>query len=205
MNKTNTIKLIKEYLSELNDNQILIDKEKEIFMFNHFSKSDKFKDALKNSSFLYFKKKRNPEWIKTFCWFVVDSNFIETSVSPKFDEIVNEEKQVKMALRECISNIVIEFRSNIKFGIDKCFISGEILYSENTHIDHYNYTFKNLVINWMDINKYDFKYLYKFVFRDKSRNYFTDNSISESFIKYHNANTNLRAILKSLNKSNLTH
>ena len=124
-------------------------------------------------------------------------------ISPNFEEIVNKEKQVKIALRECVVDIIIEFRKKIVFGVDKCAISGELLQSKETHIDHYNFTFKKIVRNWMLINKYDFDYLYEFVFRKNSRNYFNEILISKSFIKYHNENTNLRAILKSLNKSNL--
>jgi hypothetical protein len=203
INKTNSIKIIKEWLSLLKDDEILKDKTKENFMRNFYSKSQKYQESLSEYSFLHFKKKRNPDWPSTYCWFVVNSKLIETSISPKFDEYLNKEYQVKIAFRFCVSDLIINYRNSLNWGNIKCYISGEVLYKENCHIDHYNLTFKEIIKKWMDINNYTFDFLYQFVVRKNSRSYFTDENLTKSFIDFHNNNTNLRPILKSLNKCNL--
>jgi hypothetical protein len=203
INKTNSIKIIKEWLSLLKDDEILKDKTKENFMRNFYSKSQKYQESLSEYSFLHFKKKRNPDWPSTYCWFVVNSKLIETSISPKFDEYLNKEYQVKIAFRFCVSDLIINYRNSLNWGNIKCYISGEVLYQENCHIDHYNLTFKEIIKKWMDINNYTFDFLYQFVVRKNSRSYFTDENLTKSFIDFHNNNTNLRPILKSLNKCNL--
>jgi hypothetical protein len=203
INKTNSIKIIKEWLSLLKDDEILKDKTKENFMRNFYSKSQKYQESLSEYSFLHFKKKRNPDWPSTYCWFVVNSKLIETSISPKFDEYLNKEYQVKIAFRFCVSDLIINYRNSLNWGNIKCYISGEVLYQENCHIDHYNLTFKEIIKKYMDINNYTFDFLYQFVVRKNSRSYFTDENLTKSFIDFHNNNTNLRPILKSLNKCNL--
>ena len=77
INKTNSIKIIKEWLSLLKDDEILKDKTKENFMRNFYSKSQKYQESLSEYSFLHFKKKRNPDWPSTYCWFVVNSKLIK--------------------------------------------------------------------------------------------------------------------------------
>lgn len=203
MNKTQTIKTIKKYLSELNLDEILKDKEKEFFMIKHFNKSNKFKNAIKNNEFSHFIKRQNPEWKNSNCWFVVDKKNIETSVSPSFDVIANKRKEVNSALRISVSSITMNFKNNINWNVQKCKISGKSLTPDTTDIDHYDLPFKFLVSKWMALNNYTFDFLYNFIYREKSRNIFKDKNIENSFIEFHNNNTHLRAILKKLNKSNL--
>jgi len=203
MNKTKTIKTIKLYLSQQKDNEILKDVQKETFMISHYKKSKKFQDAIYDNGFSHFVKRVNPDWPSTKCWFVVDKKNNETSVSPNFDIKVNKRKEVNNALRNCIVDIILEFRNNVNWGVQRCELSNKVLYNDNTHIDHYNLSFKNLVKKWMEMHDHTYDYLYNFIYREKSRNFFTNQEIENSFIEFHNKNTNLRAIHKSLNTCNL--
>jgi hypothetical protein len=121
--------------------------------------------------------------------------------------ITNHSKiyEIKKACRTAIAPQVQKFREdNVIYGISTCPITGEVLIKENTHIDHFDLTFNSMFNLW--ITQYDEKFLYLKINETKDSEittYFTDNSINNNFIDFHNANSKLRAVSKIANLSNL--
>lgn len=111
--------------------------------------------------------------------------------------------KIKQACRHSIRNIIVEFRNkNVVYGISKCPITNELLFQNNTHIDHFNLTFNDLFNLW--IAKKDIKKLSELINKTEDNNletYFTCEKTINDFIKFHNENTNLRFVSKNANLS----
>lgn len=73
---------------------------------------------------------------------------------------------------------------------------------ENSHVDHYNLNFADLVNKWIDINGIEniSKYLNKTI-DNVLESTFNDQSITKNFIDFHNENTNLRLVSIKANLS----
>lgn len=99
------------------------------------------------------------------------------------------------ACRTAIRPVISAVRSKVKEGHDRCPFTGEVLTAGNIHIDHYNLKFSELVNYWID--QYGVDYLHSYVNESKDGDmtcYFTDERLVSEFVRYHNANTNLRAV-----------
>ena len=112
-------------------------------------------------------------------------------------------KKIKNACRKAIEPIILNYRDdNIIFGKTRCAITGDILNKNNTHVDHYDLSFNDLFLKWIldkDITK-----LFDSTCSTKDMQYgddFIDDNVKNEFIKFHNRNTNLRAVTKKANLS----
>jgi hypothetical protein len=127
---------------------------------------------------------------------VTDISYIQAINGPS-----SKLSNVKCACRSSIYPIIKEFRSSLKFPITCPITLAEIDSIKDVHIDHHDQTFDSLVLEWLsghDLNQIelnDGRVDNETVIR------FLDKSLEESFIKYHNANTHLRAVSIKANLS----
>ena len=128
---------------------------------------------------------------------VTDISYIKSIYPPsKKTDISNA---CRYAVREEIENYK---KNQIIFGATRCAITNEILKYNNTHIDHFDMSFKDLVKIWLKDKNVDDIYLSINKNKDlESKKYFKDLNLNTSFLDFHNKNTNLRAVTK---KANLT-
>jgi hypothetical protein len=119
--------------------------------------------------------------------------------------ITNKSKisEIKKACRSSILGEIISFKNNnVVFGKTRCPITNDILFRENTHIDHYDLTFDEMFNLW--IVKQDFDFIFSKVNPSKDNctaTYFIDKQIVNDFIRFHNQNSKLRAVSIKANLS----
>ena len=108
---------------------------------------------------------------------------------------------ISRACRYSIKEEIENFKSkNIFFGITKCAITKTILKYNETHIDHYDLDFKDLVKYWLkdkDINE-----VFDSINNTTDLTFetsFVKPELNKSFLKFHNSNTNLRAVTSNAN------
>jgi hypothetical protein len=137
------------------------------------------------------------------CFYIMRTDGTTTDIS--FTTAIKEptiKSKVLKAFRSAIRPEIEKFKKTIKFGADKCPITGYILIPSNTHIDHYDLTFKELIeVFTTDTPLEDY---FQFINETKDNEvetYFTNQNIIDSFVNFHNANTNLRAVTKQANLS----
>lgn len=110
---------------------------------------------------------------------------------------------IKVACRNSVTSIIDDFRiKNVVFGNTQCPFTGEILTAQNTHIDHYDLSFNDLFVKW--IQDKDIKYLVGRLNKTNDNDLdtlFTDIQIISDFVNFHNQNTHLRAVSKRANLS----
>lgn len=129
-----------------------------------------------------------------------DISYIQ-SISP-----VDKYFDIKVACRTSIRDIVIDFRrKNFITSETVCPISDVLLTYDNVHVDHYDLTFNELYLNWIENNDKDLLLQsISNVSKDNETDvYFTNLDIKNNFIEFHNANTNLRIVSKFANLSYL--
>ena len=148
-------------------------------VFNFFKTHHKF-----NENVTGFIIKKN-EWGYSF-HLVDNGNFIPVSMN--FKTIDTKRTNTLKALRMEVQQECDKVRNSIKYGVDKCQISGEILIKGNVHIDHYNLEFRYLAEYFM--NKYSNLKLEKIGVKF----YLSESTIRKEWVEYHNSNTNLRAV-----------
>ena len=186
------------------------DKCRELLYKNFLTKEDKI--------YLYKLFKKHPNWenkkgvgVKdiirektlygTKCFKIIRKDLSETDIS--FTQCITNRNKlyyIKKACRTAILHIIKFYKNKVKYGIDRCEISNKILYKDNTHIDHYNLDFIELFNIW--ISDKDIEELYKNIDKGKDNDVvvkFNNENIINSFVKFHNDNTNLRAIDKTAN------
>lgn len=112
---------------------------------------------------------------------------------------------IKAACRSAIRPEIVKFRdSNVVFGVSVCPISGEVLTLLNTHIDHFDITFKEMFDLWMSDK--DISRIHGAVVSTNEgwyETFFTDPSVVTNFVEFHNLHCRLRAVSKQANLSNL--
>lgn len=132
----------------------------------------------------------------------IDGSFTDISFT---HSITNRSKvvEIKKACRTAIRKHVVKFRNeNVVYGVSVCPFTNEVLTKENTHIDHYDLTFDLMFNLW--VVQHDFDFLYSKVNETKDNcvvTCFTDSSIIEDFINFHNLKSKLRAVSKNANLS----
>ena len=145
--------------------------------------------------------------------------------------LVTENQTTDIGFRGCLKNVPssenymdFNIKAACRYAIDKTIISplrkeyekrissGEVIVSaissnqitdiRNLHIDHYDKTFNELVVEF--INQEGREYLFSMINMGEQNSPYTrfvDSIIDVRFISFHNANTHLRAITKEENLS----
>lgn len=145
--------------------------------------------------------------------------------------LVTETQTTDIGFRGCLKNVPssenymdFNIKAACRYAIDKTIISplrkeyekrissGEVIVSaissnqitdiRNLHIDHYDKTFNELVVEF--INQEGREYLFSMINMGEQNSPYTrfvDSIIDVRFISFHNANTHLRAITKEENLS----
>ena len=127
----------------------------------------------------------------------------------------NDITRIKKACRNAIYPEIKKMKDGVNFGVDRCPFTKEILYKENTHIDHFDLKFHEVFNNWIAdkniklltnaLNKENGEFARNLGGKIGSsmRNgviiYFTDENIVSDFVDFHNKNTHLRAVSKTAN------
>lgn len=198
--KTNTKKSIidkcKYILNKTDINGSVTDEEYEYLLDilpNHpdwdIKKGNGIKDIVVN------KTNYSNKYCENRCFYIIRND--DTKIDISYLKAINNPSNksiIKKACRDAIRQEIVNVKSKINWGFDKCVISGEILYPHNTEIDHYDYPFNIVVENWIN-SKNEKMLLDNIVF-----GVFIDNEIIADFVTYHNANTHLRAIIKQENR-----
>lgn len=130
---------------------------------------------------------------------ITDISYIKSISGKKDSDLI----KINKACRTAIRSEIVNFRNkNVIYGATRCSVTNDILTKENTHIDHYDFTFDYMFKNWI-ANK-DVKELVKCLNKDKDLTqgyYFIDRLIKNDFINFHNTNCKLRAVTKYANLS----
>jgi hypothetical protein len=144
---------------------------------------------------------------RTKCFYVKRKDDTETDISyiQCVDGDRTKKNKINLACRSAIRREITKFKKGVQYGVDKCPIHDEILTKENIHIDHFELTFKDLFNKWMKSKSVDDLFL---KLNDTSKDgeveiYFTDEMMNLDFLKFHNMNTNLRAVCEKANLSTL--
>lgn len=141
------------------------------------------------------------------CFYLIRKDGSETDISYKVCIIGKPTKlaEVKKACRYAVTSEVMKVANAVRYGVDTCPITGDILTKGNTHIDHYNLTFAELFKKW--VKQYDIDMLHSLINRSAdgdTTTRFVSAQIEKDFIAFHNANTHLRAVTKEANLNILT-
>ena len=130
---------------------------------------------------------------------ITDISYLKSISGKKESDII----KINKACRTAIRSEIVNFRNkNVIYGVTKCSITNEILTKNNTHIDHYDFTFDHMFKIW--IASKDIKELVKCLNKDKDLTqsyYFQDKIIKNDFIKFHNKHCKLRAVTVNANLS----
>lgn len=201
MNKKQKTEKCREILYKNKLNESVNDEDKEFLISifeNHSEWGSKKGVGIKSISVI------NNSFNKCFQINRIDGSFTDISF---VHSISNQSKvyDVKKACRNAIQKEVQDFRdNNVQYGVTVCPFSKEILNKDNTHVDHYNLTFNEVYNLW--IQNHDFDVIFSKINKTSDNSvltFFTDKSIDADFLKFHNANSNLRAVSKNTNLSTL--
>ena len=147
------------------------------------------------------------EVYKTRCFFIdrTDGTYTDISYIRSIDGACSKISDIKCACRSAIQPVIDDFRSTVIFGVDTCSFTGELLVQQNTHIDHYDLTFNDLVDLWLKpLNIDSLHSLLNDSTKDnETKIYFLAEEIVNGFIAFHNEHTHLRAVSKTANLSTL--
>lgn len=178
-------------ISEGEDYEYLIE-----FFKEHPSYNAKFGNGC-----IGFVKKNVIEWGKlNECFYVVDNDLNEISISVNYSKKLNKKSEVMKAFRQSIFIEIKKFKESFVPNKTKCAISNKVLVDiYNVDIDHHNLDFIEIVAFFM-IGK-SFEDLFDKVVYDKTLTLFNDKELIDSFIKFHNNNTTLRFVDKATHKT----
>jgi hypothetical protein len=165
------------------------------FLLKFFSNHPKWNEKIKGG-FHYFYKFKN-EWGYSF--FVMRKDHTSEAISMNYGATINKKADVNSALRNAIEHQIKAVRDKINYGVDRCELSGCLLTKDNSHIDHYDLDFKDVVKTWMQKNNYTYDFLFDNIEKLGVKFYITNDDINNSFNVYHMENTNLRPILATIN------
>lgn len=204
MTKTSLKRMCRELLAKYPAGSIIYDTQDINFLITLFSKHPEAeeKQGIGIRTILTIK---NPQFNST-CFAIqrVDGTIVDISYHTCIDGAPTPLAEVKKACRRAIQPIILDFRQTVYFGHDTCEFTGEVLYPDNTHIDHYDLTFKDLFNEWMtdkSIPDLHSKINHEAIKTFSGETCFTDPTISADFISFHNDNTHLRAVSATANLS----
>jgi hypothetical protein len=133
----------------------------------------------------------------------IDGTYTDISFNAAIDGKKSKRADVLAAMRHAIRGEIQAFRSGVRFSEQLCPFTGEALFPSNTHIDHYDMKFSEVAAAWLDGKDLEAiwaKTNHKSADGDTETR-FTDFAIAEDFIRFHNANTHLRAVSAHANLS----
>jgi len=140
----------------------------------------------------------------TRCFYIYRLDGTSTDIS-YLKSITNPSKiqVIYTACRNSIIDLIDDFRNrNVIFGKSICPFTNEVLYKHNTHIDHYDLKFKDLIDEWLKDRDIDALYKNTNPTKDNSTlTLFESDKITKDFIKFHNNNTHLRFVSRFANLS----
>ena len=202
MNKTEKKNICKRIL---NSGKEVVDNRDDFeFLCNIFKEHDEYELKIKNQKIIKISIKKSSYGSK--CFYITREDGTETDISyvSCMDSKKNKKlKDIRSACRTAVEPLIIKEREKIQFPY-KCPLSGIVMYSiKDVHIDHYDLDFKDVVDLWIQKNG-GVDNLYRFVCETKDNEtitYYTDESIKENFIKFHNEHTHLRTIHRKENLS----
>ena len=125
----------------------------------------------------------------------VDGSVIDISIGSSVSGKESKySAKLASACRTAIRPEIVKFRdNNVTYSVTKCVISGDVLTKENTHIDHYDLTFAEMLKLWLADNP-------KPALVSKAEWYeFEDKDVEAEFVEFHNNNCKLRAVTKEVN------
>jgi hypothetical protein len=186
---------VKQILDSLEDNEPVRYESDYIFLLNFFTKHPKWEEKTQGQ-FDYFVKMKN-EWGYSFHILRLDGTY--EAISMNYGATINKKADVNSALRNAIEHQIKAVRDKISYGVDRCELSGCLLTKDNSHIDHYDLDFKDVVKTWMQKNNYTYDFLFDNIEKLGVKFYITNDDINNSFNVYHMENTNLRPILATIN------
>jgi hypothetical protein len=188
-------KRARKILDNLDNNEAVRYESDQYFLIKFFSNHPKWNEKTQGQ-FDYFFKLKN-EWGYSFHIMRLDKTF--EAIGMNYSLTINKKHDVNKALRNAIEHQIKTVRDKINYGVDRCELSGCLLTKDNSHIDHYNLDFKDVVSMWMQKNNYTYDFLYDNIEKLGVKFYITNDDINNSFNVFHEENTNLRAILASEN------
>jgi hypothetical protein len=201
MNKIDLTRACRTILNKYKPGQKII--EENSFLMELFSKHHQW--SIKIGIGVDYITVKKTQW-GTNCFTIKRIDGTETDIS--YLQCVNGKSSdlsdVKAACRDAIRGIVAKFRNeNVKFGVTVCPLTGDTLLKNNTHIDHYDLTFDEVVTLWLSDK--DIKQLHSTLNEGsvdgETEIYFNDSEIIKDFVSFHNNNTHLRAVSKIANLS----
>ena len=127
------------------------------------------------------------------CFYFQRNDGVKDDISYRYsiDGYGTIKAQIIKALRTTIAPIIMDFRNSLEWGSIRCCITNEILYPENTHIDHFDKTFKELTEIWL--SGFDLQSLYESL-AECQFGYILPETLAKGFIEFHNASTHLRPV-----------
>lgn len=182
-----------------------ISKEDKFFLINVFTNHREW-DLKKGVGVkhIYVDNAKHQKSYNQKCFYIVRNDGTVTDIS--YNKSIHPPSKltdISTACRYAVKEEIENFKKqNIIFGISKCAITNTILKYDQTHIDHYDLDFKDLVKNWL--KEKDISEIFKSINTTKDltfETFFTKQELNNSFIEFHNNNTNLRAVTAN---SNLT-
>lgn len=121
------------------------------------------------------------------------------SISINFTLADNIKNNIRTAFRFHSEYITIAKRQFVNFGTDVCPISGKILEAHNTHIDHYDKDFIEMLNEFIILENLTIQNLSPKLKKVGVNYTITDEVLVNKFIAYHNQNCKLRAVNKTAN------
>lgn len=110
---------------------------------------------------------------------------------------------IQRACRKAIRNEIVTFRyNNVVYGKSTCPYTNEVLTKDNTHIHHYDLSFKEMFDKWIENKNVD--EIFKLVNETEDNSfetYFTDKEFENNFIQFHNSTCKLAVVSKKANLS----
>jgi hypothetical protein len=168
-------------------------------LLSYFKHHPEFESKFKNG-FQYFIKEKNKEW-NNECIYIIDNENCKIAISKNFiPTATDKEKEGCLkSLREAIEPIIKEKRKQFYPGI-LCEISGKPINEPiDLHIDHHNLDFIQIVNKYLEHHKIDYKKLFEYCEKKKTKWSITHQGIIKDFVEFHNNNTTLRFTLKTEN------
>jgi len=199
MTKAYLISRAKEILDNLKPNEKVTNQKDIEFLLEFFYHHPNIETKLEGG-FDYFFKVKNTDWMKHFyCFAIMRKDKTYQTISVNFKNTNTNKYIVNQALRNCIEHLIIDKKNSVKYGIDRCEVTNEILYESHTHIDHYSHDFKDVVTMFLSKYKLSHDSIAHEVKWNRSKPCLHNTLLENLFIEFHNENTNLRAVTSHYN------
>jgi hypothetical protein len=186
--------------NKIDKNVLISSGEDYKFLIEFFKEHPSYNSKFGNGC-IGFVKKNVIEWGKlNECLYVVDNDLNEISISVNYSKKVNKKAEVMKAFRQSIFVEIKKFKESFIPNETRCAISDKVLVDiYNVDIDHHNLDFIEIVSFFM-IGK-SFEDLFNKVVYDKTITLFSDDELIQAFISFHNNNTTLRFVDKTIHKT----